>query len=172
MWSYKNCRHPSIHIMMTSSNGSIFRVTGSLGGEFVVTGEFPSQKPVTRSFDVFFDLHLNKRLRKQSRRRWFEGVVRFPFDGLAHNAGFHFTTSQIDFSKIVYSFTIVNWETFWAKWFTILRSISTGEDDISRKPIRELSQWEISCFKKSIIPLFARHVLLSLSKWRPAYSSH
>ena len=31
-----------------------------------VTGEFPSQKPVTRSFDVFFDLRLNKRLSKQS----------------------------------------------------------------------------------------------------------
>ena len=31
-----------------------------------VTGEFPAQRPVTRSFDVFFDLHLNKRLSKQS----------------------------------------------------------------------------------------------------------
>ena len=31
-----------------------------------VTGEFPAQKPVTRSFDVFFDLRLNKRLSKQS----------------------------------------------------------------------------------------------------------
>ena len=30
------------------------------------TGEFPSQRPVTRSFDVFFDLHLNKRLSKKS----------------------------------------------------------------------------------------------------------
>ena len=37
-----------------------------------VTGEFRSQRPVTRSFDVFFDLRLNKRLSKQSRRRWFE----------------------------------------------------------------------------------------------------
>ena len=27
-----------------------------------VTGEFPAQRPVTRSFDVFFDLRLNKRL--------------------------------------------------------------------------------------------------------------
>ena len=36
------------------------------------TGEFPSQKPVTRSFDVFYDLRLNKQLSKQSRRRWFE----------------------------------------------------------------------------------------------------
>ena len=30
---------------------------------------FPSQRPVTWSFDVFFDLRLNKRLNKQSRRR-------------------------------------------------------------------------------------------------------
>ena len=37
-----------------------------------VTGEFPSQRPVTRSFDLFFDLRLNKRLSKQSRHRWFE----------------------------------------------------------------------------------------------------
>ena len=26
------------------------------------TGEFPTQRPVTRSFDVFFDLRLKKRL--------------------------------------------------------------------------------------------------------------
>ena len=31
-----------------------------------VTGEFPAQSPVTLSFDVFFDLRLNKRLGKQS----------------------------------------------------------------------------------------------------------
>ena len=37
-----------------------------------VTGEFPSQRQVTQSFDVFFDLRLNKRFRKQSRRWWFE----------------------------------------------------------------------------------------------------
>ena len=36
-------------------------------GNSVVTGEFPSQRPVTQSFDVFFDLRLNKRLSKQSR---------------------------------------------------------------------------------------------------------
>ena len=33
-------------------------------GNSPVTGEFPSQRAVTRSFDVFFDLRLNKRLRK------------------------------------------------------------------------------------------------------------
>ena len=35
-------------------------------GNSPVTGEFPTQRPVTRSFDAFFDRHLNKRLSKQS----------------------------------------------------------------------------------------------------------
>ena len=38
-------------------NGNIFRVAGPLWGE--------SQRPVTRSFDVFFDQCLNNRLSKQ-----------------------------------------------------------------------------------------------------------
>ena len=50
---------------MTSSNGNIFRVTGYL------CGEFPTQKQVTRSFDVSFDLLLNKRLSKKSWGWWF-----------------------------------------------------------------------------------------------------
>ena len=60
------------HFMMTSSNGNIFRVTGPLCGEFTGPGEFPPQRPVTRSFDVFFDLRLNKRLSKQPWGWWFE----------------------------------------------------------------------------------------------------
>ena len=35
-------------------------------GNSPVTGEFPAQRPVTRSFDVSFDLRLNKRSSKQS----------------------------------------------------------------------------------------------------------
>ena len=41
-------------------------------GNSPVTGEFPAQRPVTRSFDVFFDLRLYQQLSKQWRRRWFE----------------------------------------------------------------------------------------------------
>ena len=41
-------------------------------GNSPVTGEFPEQRPVTQSFDVFFDLHLNKQLSNPSRHRWFE----------------------------------------------------------------------------------------------------
>ena len=31
-----------------------------------ITGEFPAQRPVTWSFDVFFNLRLNKRLSKRA----------------------------------------------------------------------------------------------------------
>ena len=45
-------------------------------GNSPVPGEFPAQRPVTRSFDVFFDLRLNKRLSKQSWDWWFETISR------------------------------------------------------------------------------------------------
>ena len=41
-------------------------------GNSPVPGEFPTQRPVTRSFDVFFDLRPNKRLSKQSWCWWLE----------------------------------------------------------------------------------------------------
>ena len=76
---------------MTSSNRKKFHVTGPYAGNSPVTGRFPSQRPVMRSFDVFFDLRQNKRLSKHSKRRWFDTPSRSlwrllkcePF--LAHN---------------------------------------------------------------------------------------
>ena len=56
--------HP--HLMMMSSNGNIFRFTGPLWGESTV------HQWIMWSFDVFFDLHLNKWLSKQSGCWWFE----------------------------------------------------------------------------------------------------
>ena len=41
-------------------------------GNSPVTGEFPSHRPVTRSFDVFFVLRLNNQLSKHSRGWWVE----------------------------------------------------------------------------------------------------
>ena len=55
-------------IMMTSSNANIFRVTG----HSPLTSEFPEQRLVTRSFDVFIDLRLNKRLSKLWWSCWFQ----------------------------------------------------------------------------------------------------
>ena len=62
MWPYMPL-NASTHYDV--NNGNNFRVTGHLCGNSPVTGEFPAQRPVTRSFDVFFDLRLNKRLSKQ-----------------------------------------------------------------------------------------------------------
>ena len=45
-------------------------------GNLSVTGEFPSHRPVTQSFDVFFDLRLNKGLSKQLWGWWFETLSR------------------------------------------------------------------------------------------------
>ena len=45
-------------------------------GHSPVPGEFPVQRPVTRSFDVFFDLRQIKRLNKHSRGWWFETLSR------------------------------------------------------------------------------------------------
>ena len=70
------------YIMMKSSNGNIFRVTGLL------CGEFPTQRPVTRSFDVFLDLRLNKRLRRH-RAHYLVTVILWHtlWDGASLNAG-------------------------------------------------------------------------------------
>ena len=49
-----------------------FRVTGHLCGEFTGLRWIPTQRPVTRNFDVFFDLRLNERLSKHSWGWWLE----------------------------------------------------------------------------------------------------
>ena len=59
-------------IMMTSSNGNISALLANCADNSPVTGEFPAQRPVTRSFDVFFDLDLNKRLSTQWWACWLE----------------------------------------------------------------------------------------------------
>ena len=60
--------------MMTSSNETIFRVTGPLCGEF--TGPWWIPRTKASDADVFFDLRLNKRLSKQWRGWWFETLSR------------------------------------------------------------------------------------------------
>ena len=92
--------------MMTSSNGNIFRVTGHLCGEFTGPGEFPTQRPVTRSFDVFFDLRLNKQLSKQSWCWWFETLSRPLWrhcnECLRENVIWYFKTQQHDGPNLLY----------------------------------------------------------------------
>ena len=51
---------------------TFFALLALCAGNSPVPGEFPSQRPLTRAFDVFFDMCLNKQLIKQSRRWSFE----------------------------------------------------------------------------------------------------
>ena len=51
---------------------TLFALLALCEGNPPVAGGFPSQRPMTRSFDVFFYLHLNKWWSKQLKSRWFE----------------------------------------------------------------------------------------------------
>ena len=76
-------------------------------GNSPVPGEFPAQRPVTRSFDVFFDLRLNKQLSKQSCGWWFETPSRPLW---RHRNGCHAVTERL------FAFTIGRengYEAFW-----------------------------------------------------------
>ena len=99
--------------MMTSSNGNIFRVTGPLCGAFTGPGEFPTQRPVTRSFDIFFDLRLNKRLSKQPWGWWFETLSRplWRHRNVVHWNGIQWLHKYLDFKScmaIYESFILAN----------------------------------------------------------------
>ena len=59
-------------VFIYRANMSISALLALCAGKSSVIGEFPLQRPVTRSFDIFFDLYLNKRLSKQSWGWWFE----------------------------------------------------------------------------------------------------
>ena len=65
-----------IYIMLCTRWGhqieTLSAVLALCAGNSPVTGEFPSERPVTRSFDAFFHLCLNKRMSKQSCGWWFE----------------------------------------------------------------------------------------------------
>ena len=65
-----------ISSMMTSSKGTFSALLVLCDGNSPVTGGLSSQRPVAWSFDAFFDLHLSKRLSKQSRRWWLETLSR------------------------------------------------------------------------------------------------
>ena len=61
------CLHDDVIKMETFS-----ALLSICAGNSPASGEYPAQRPVKRSFHVFFGLCLNKRLRKQSWGWWFE----------------------------------------------------------------------------------------------------
>ena len=55
---------------------TFFALLAICAGNSPVPGEFPTQRPVTRGFDVYFDLRLNKQLSKHLWGWWFETLSR------------------------------------------------------------------------------------------------
>ena len=73
--------------------GTFYALLVLCEGNPPVTGRFSSQRPVTRSFDAFFDVRLNKRLSKKiSRLRWFETPWRSSWRHC--NADIYFSSSH------------------------------------------------------------------------------
>ena len=76
-------------------------------GNSPVTGEFPSERPVTRNFDVFFNLRLNKRLSRQSRLHWFVTLSRSLWRHC--NAYSSKSSTNVTTWLVCLSFTRVSW---------------------------------------------------------------
>ena len=66
-----NWWHSTLISWLRHQMETISRLLAICAGNSPVNGEFPAQRPVTRSLDVFFDLRPNKRLSKQSSGWWF-----------------------------------------------------------------------------------------------------
>ena len=73
IWTYILHYKPSIQFNKRGCHNDMNTIINtSWAGNSPVTGEFPAQRQVTRSFDVLFDLRLKIRLSKQSWGCWFE----------------------------------------------------------------------------------------------------
>ena len=75
-------------------------------GNAPVTVELSSQRPVTRSFDVFFDLRMNKWLSKQSWGWWFE-MPSCPLWRHCNSLFYHYIESHMSFmtTQITFQFS-------------------------------------------------------------------
>ena len=100
--------------IMTSSDETFPASLVICAGNSPVTGEFPAQRLVTRNFDVFFNLRLNKRLSKQWRGWWFET----PSRSLLR----HCNICMNWFASVNYIFVMINrfmdikWNAWWRIW--------------------------------------------------------
>ena len=121
-------------------------------GNSPVIGEFPAQSPVTRSFDVFFDLRLNKRLSKHSWGWWFEMTSR----PLWRHGNAYYCPSSLDIEI----------------WKLIEKPIQGGAWTWKRRlqtlAIWFLSQYDLRFIMGHLWPL-ARYVILFVNTTRQAW---
>ena len=123
-------------------------------GNSPVTGEVPSQRPVTRSFDVFFYLRLNIRLNKQLWSWWFEtpSCSLWRHCNKEHNYPWYLVKSRSRDSVLKISTS--HWflqEPQWHRWWDVCQIAELSDDckdlshgfDISRDLVagRLTAQW-------------------------------
>ena len=141
-------------------------------GNSPVTGGFPWQRPVTRSFDVFFILCLNKRLIKQSKRRWFETQSPSLWRHGNESARFLVHTSLGKLSIYVRDNNRAVRTAMWSVGIVIL--LSTGSILIFGYQEVEMSYWpnfrqwlhaEVVCMTTLVVP-----VTKIPSKWKLSHS--
>ena len=105
-------------------------------GNSPVTGEFPTQRPVTRSFAVFSDLCQNKRLRKQSWGWWFETPSRSLWRhcngaNVFRKGGFQLLFCY-SFGKLFYHGDVIKWKHF-SRYWPFVRGIHRSPVNFSHK---------------------------------------
>ena len=92
--------------------GTFSALLAICAGNSPVPGEFPTQRPVTRSFDVYLDLSRDKRLSKQLWGWWFETL--WPPLWRHRNV---FVNTQLLFHLVAESqLYIVSWVDGWLTW--------------------------------------------------------
>ena len=117
-------------------------------GNSPVTGEFPAQRPVTRSFDVFVDLRMNKRLSKQSGGWWFETPLRSLWRHCNDSGWSIFHSSHRYRIWLAYTWDgLINWrlvgctsflKDFPSHWFKITVKQLPGCNSVNNKVIKVL----------------------------------
>ena len=103
-------------------------------------GEFPAQRPVTRSFDVFFDLRLNKQLSKQSWGSRFETLSRPLWrhcDDCCHSFIFQYILQTATFCILIQ----ISLKFVWRDQFIINQHSFSSQPDIIRANAITLLQW-------------------------------
>ena len=91
---------------LVSILATFFALLALCEGNLPVTSGFPSQRPVTRGSDVFFDVCLNKWWSKQSKCRWFVTQWR----SLWRHCNGHHTNSDFSLKGAIY--TLSSWKVY------------------------------------------------------------
>ena len=130
-------------------------------GNSPATGEFPAQRPVTRSFDVFFDLCLNERLSMQSWGWGFETPSRPLWRHSNDNTAFH-TVPGIQFHGIERTYRNRDHSVYGlCQWETTLHFNTVSNSSISQisQCIRQISDYA------PFVTEMCTHVHISVTKW-------